>query len=185
MTAFGHDVRCSAASVAASIFCVFSLAGCGSDFGSALQPNSVTSYEASSAFSPTGHHVADLGDGRYRITGTGSAATPKTRVEKIAMARAAEFGVENKHKYFQAAVPQFSIRCGKRDYIEKGQKKTLPARGYSVVQIDVAYANAAGDPSYRSVKDAAESLKTELQTEVVADDAKQAAMAEVAAQCGT
>lgn len=169
----------------AAALIVCAIAGCGTDLGSALQPNSVTAYGAASAFSPTGHHVADLGGGRYRITATGSAATPKARVEKIAMARAAEFGTENGGRYFQAAAPQFSIRCGKRDYIEKGEKKKLPARGYTVVQVDVAYSNAPADPSYRAAKDVSDALKAELQAEAVAEDAKQAALAEVTAQCGT
>ncbi|MBR2534890.1 MAG: hypothetical protein IKE66_02340 [Hyphomicrobium sp.] len=159
-------------------------AGCGSDLGGGLQPNTVTAYEAASAFSSTGHHVADLGGGRYRVTATGSAATPKARVEKIAMARAAEFGVENNGKYFQPAAPQFSIRCGKREYLEKGEKKTLPVRGYTVVQVDVAYSNTQTDPSYRAAKDVSETLKAELQGEQVADEARQAATAEVTAQCG-
>lgn len=170
--------------VTAAAFLALAVAACGSDLGGGLQPNSVTAYEAASAFSPTGHHVADLGGGRFRVTATGSAATPKSRVEKIAMARAAEFGIENGGKYFQAAAPQFSIRCGKRDYVEKGEKKVLPARGYTVVQLDVAYSNAPPDPSYRAAKDVSDALKAELQAEAVAEEAKQAALAEVTAQCG-
>jgi len=150
-----------------------------------MQSSSITGYEASSAFSPTGHHVAELGDGRYRVTATGSAWTPKSRVEKIALARAAEFGIEQKSKFFQTSPPQTSIRCGKREYIEKGEKKRLPARGYSVVEVDVVYANQPTDPSYRPVKEVSAALQAELLAEAVADDAKQAAAAEVAAQCGT
>ncbi len=90
-----------------------------------------------------------MSDGRVRVTATGSAATPKARVEKIAMARAAEYGIERNASYFQTSAPQFSIRCGKREYLEKGEKKKLPARGYSVVEIDVAYATTPADASYR------------------------------------
>lgn len=158
--------------------------GCGSDLGGGLQGNAVTPYTASNSFSPTGHHVADLGGGRYRVTATGSASTPKERVEKIALARAAEFGIEQKSKFFQATAPQTSIRCGKRDYIEKGEKKKLPARGYMVTEIDVVYANAATDPSYRPVKETSETLQAELLAEQVADDVKQATSAQVTAQCG-
>lgn len=158
---------------------------CGTDLGGALQVNSVTGYEAANALSPTGHHVADLGQGRYRITATGSPATPKARVEKIALARAAEFGLEQKQKFFQAAPAQHAIRCGKRDYLEKGVKKQLPARGYSVVEIDVVYASTAADPSFRPVKEATETLLTELQAEVVDEAAKVEPAREIAAQCGT
>lgn len=118
------------------------------------------------------------------MTATGSAATPKARVEKIALARAAEYGIENNSKYFQTSAPQFSIRCGKRDYVERGQKKTLPARGYSVVEIDVAYAATPADASYRPARETGAALRAELQSETVAAADKQAAFAEVAAQCG-
>lgn len=161
------------------------LAGCGTDLAGGLQTQSITSYEAANALSPTGYQVTELGDGRFRVTATGSAATPQARVEKIAMARAAEYGIERNSKYFQTSVPQFTIRCGKRDYVEKGQKKTLPARGYSVVEIDVAYAAAPADASYRPAREVSSALKAELQSEAVADADKQAAFAQVAAQCGT
>ena len=172
-----------AASACAVIMALLA-AGCGSDLGGSLQGDSITAYEASSAFSPTGHHVAALGDGRYRITATGSAATPKSRVEKIAMARAAEFGIEQKHKFFQAAPAQFSIRCGKREYLEKGEKRHLPARGYAVVELDVVYANDAPDVNFRPVKDVSSALQTELQTETIAPEAMAEAAREVNAQCG-
>ena len=128
--------------------------------------------------------MAALGDGRYRITATGSAATPKSWVEKIAMARAAEFGIEQKHKFFQAAPAQFSIRCGKREYLEKGEKRHLPARGYAVVELDVVYANDAPDVNFRPVKDVSSALQTELQTETIAPEAMAEAAREVNAQCG-
>ena len=173
--------RLSAALVAGS---AMALAGCGADLGQSLQVNAVTGYEASSAFSPTGHSVAALADGRYRITATGSSSTPKSRVEKIAIARAAEFGAEQKKKFFQTSVPQTSIRCRRRDYIERGEKKMLPIAGYSVVELDVTYADIGGDPSFRPVKDTVEALKAELASEVVADDARNQAAADVRAQCG-
>lgn len=179
-----HSAGRSAVGIVACGLLVCATAGCGSDLGAGLQPNAVTPYTASNALSPTGHHVTDLGDGRYRITATGSAATPKARVEKIALARAAEFGVERSSKFFQTAAPQFSIRCGKREYLEKGEKRKLPARGFAVVEVDVAYANTAADPSYRATKEVSAALQAELLAESVADDAKQSALAEVTAQCG-
>ena len=161
-----------------------SLAACGSDLGGALQAGSITKYEPSSAFAPTGHHVATLPDGRYRITATGSSITPKARVEKIAMARAAEFGVEGKHKFFQASAPQVSIRCGDRTYVQKGETRQMPARGYPVVEIDVAYANTPTDATFRSTKVTSSELQADLQSEVVAQDASMAIASEVKAQCG-
>jgi hypothetical protein len=169
---------------ACTIMLALSCVGCGSDLGGGFQVDTVTAYEAASAFSPTGHHVEELADGRYRITATGSAATPKSRVEKIAIARAAEFGIESNQKFFQTSVPQISIRCGKREYLEKGEKRRLPARGYSVVEVDVVYANTATDPSFRPVRDASRALQTELQTEVITPEAKTEAARNVNAQCG-
>lgn len=180
----GRSAARSAVGIVAGGLLAFATAGCGSDLGAGLQPTAVTPYAASNALSPTGHHVTDLGDGRYRITATGSAATPKARVEKIALARAAEFGVERSSKFFQAATPQFSIRCGKREYLEKGEKRKLPARGFAVVEVDVTYANSAADPSYRATKDVSEALQAEIQAESVAEEARQSALAEVTAQCG-
>lgn len=178
-----HGLRGVAAATAAAVF-ASCLAGCGADLAGGLQTQSITSYEAANALSPTGYQVTDLGDGRIRVTATGSAATPKARVEKIAVARAAEYGIERNSKYFQTSAPQFSIRCGKRDYVERGQKKTLPARGYSVVEIDVVYAATPADASYRPARETGAALRAELQSETVADADKQAAFAEVAAQCG-
>ncbi len=177
----GYSARVTAFVCAAA---VLGFAGCGTGLDTTFQANTVTGYEAASAFSPTGHSVAALPDGRFRITATGSPATPKSRVEKIALARAAEFGGEQHKKFFQTSAPQISIRCGKREYLEKGEKKKLRATGYSVVEIDVVYADSAADPSFRPVRQAVDTLKAELQAEVVADDARNQAASEVSAQCG-
>ena len=160
------------------------LAGCGTGLDTALQVNSVTGFEASSIFSPAGHSIAELPGGRFRITAMGSPSTPRARVEKIAVARAADFGLEQKKKFFQTSAPQSSIRCGKRDYIEKGEKKKLPAKGYTVVEVDVAYADTATDPGFRLVHETADTLKAELLAEVVPDDVRAQTANEVRAQCG-
>lgn len=173
-------IRASAAAGA-----ILLAAGCGTDLGGAIGGNSITAYQAASAFSPTGHHVAALADGRIRVTATGSPSTPKARVEKIALARAAEYGAEQGHKFFQATAPQVAIRCAKRDYLEKGEKKQLPVRGHPVAEIDVVYASAATGPDFRPSKGTADALKAELAAENADDSARAAAAAEVAAQCGS
>ena len=160
------------------------LTGCGADLAATMQGSSVTDYQAASMFSPTGHSVAALADGRFRVTATGSPTTPVARVEKIAAARAAEFGSEQHKKFFQTSTPQASIRCGKREYLEKGEKKKLPMTGYSVVEIDVTYADVASDASFRPVNATAGALKAELQADVVAEEARNQSAAAVRAQCG-
>lgn len=160
------------------------LAACSGDL-SGLQAKPVTGYIAANALAPTGHSVSTLPDGRYRVTATGSPYTPANRLEKIAMARAAEYGMEQKMKFFQASAPQAAVRCGKTEYIERGTKKKLPATGYRVVEIDVAYANNQSDPSFQPAKQTADTLKAELVSEVVPEETKDAIAAEVKAQCGT
>lgn len=168
---------------ASAIAAVASLvAACGADL---INPGGapITGYEASNVFAPTGHSVSQLADGRVRVTATGSAATSKARVEKIALARAAEYGAESGHKYFRTEPPQHSIKCGKRQRVERGETIKLPARGYSIVDLDVTYANDLTDQTFKPTKDTAEALKAEIAAEpAVADDA---AKATVDAQCGT
>lgn len=159
-------------------------AGCGGGAGG-LETKSVTGYEPSNMITKTGYHVESLGGDRYRVVATGSQYTPQARLEKIALARAAEYGVEQRKKYFQATAPQASIQCGQRDYIERGKRKTMAATGYRAVAIDVTYTQNGDDPAVRSARDAMKNLKAELQSEVVAEDAKDAIAADIKAQCGT
>lgn len=158
------------------------VAACGADLIGAGNA-SVTGYEAASLFGPTGHTVSQLPDGRIRVTATGSAATSKARVEKIALARAAEYGAESGHKFFRAELPQHSIKCGKRERIERGEKIKIAPRGYSVVDLDVIYANDLADVTFKPTKDTADSLKAEILSEPAVPDEQ--AKAAVDAQCGT
>ncbi|MGQ0457574.1 MAG: hypothetical protein ACT4OU_10985 [Hyphomicrobium sp.] len=160
------------------------LAACGADLAGNLTGAPITGYEASNVISPTGHSVAAYGDGRFRITATGSSTTPKARVEKIALARAAEYGVESGHKFFKTDAPRHSILCGKKQTSERGQTVNLPARGYAVVQVDVSYAKDAADPTYRATKETAEILKAEIAAEQPAPEAQAEIKAAVGAQCG-
>ena len=164
---------------------VFSLAGCGADLASgALHSSSVTGYKDSSLFDPAGHKIAVLPDGRFRVTAAGSAETPKARVEKIAMARAAEYGAELHRSGFQTTQPVHSIRCDKRSYSEKGVRVEKPKVGYNVVEIDVTYSNSSSDPAFKPCKTTAKTLKAELQSEAVPPEVLSQTAAEVAAQCG-
>jgi hypothetical protein len=172
-----------------AILAASSIAACSGDgaglTGASLTSASITNYEPSSLFSPAGHSVAALPDGRFRITAAGSATTPTARVEKIAMARAAEYGVESGHKFFRTEAPQFSIICGKRERVDRGQMTKIPPRGYGVVVLDVTYAKDPVDPSFRPTKATAEALKAEIAGEVPAPEAQSEIKSRVDAQCGT
>jgi hypothetical protein len=164
---------------------VLTLTGCGADLSSVpLQANAVTGYQASSMFDPAGHSLSALPDGRFRVTATGSAGTPKERVEKIAVARAAELGAEMHKKWVQTSAPQHTIRCAKRDYSERGTRVYRPKVGYAVVEVDATFADTAVDPSYKEVRGLADTLKAELQSEVVPPEVQAQAAAEVRSQCG-
>lgn len=163
------------------------LAACAGDGGSSLSltPSAptVTPYTTSSVFAPAGHAVSGLGDGRVRVTATGSSATSAARVEKMAMARAAEYGAEQNHKFFKATAPQMSISCGKSHALSKGEKRKLKPRGYLVATIDVTYARNAEDGEFRPTRATADQLKAEL----AADPELTAAAVinpEIASQCG-
>lgn len=151
----------------------------GQQFGSG-----VTGYVASNAFSPPGYSLAALPDGRFRVTATGNASTPASRVEKIALARAADYGQEQHKKFFSATAPQSTVRCGKRDAAIKGEKVKLPATGYTVSEIDVTYSDAANDPSFKAVRETAEALKAELLAEQVPADLQGQTFADIKARCG-
>ena len=160
-----------------------SLAGCGATVGNIANSGDITGYQAASYFSPVGYSVAQTSDGHFRITTVATVATPKDRVEKIAIARAAEYGQEAQKKFFQAGPARISIRCGRTNRIEKGQKIAVAPHDYAVAEVDVVYAGTAVDPSYRVTKDTADALKAELQSQVVAGEAQTGFAAEALAQC--
>ena len=159
------------------------LASCGANLANVASSSDITGYEAASYFSPVGYSVSQTPDGHFRITTVATVITPKDRVEKIALARAAEYGHESQKKFYQAQPARMSIRCGKAEKIEKGQKIAVTPHDYAVAEVDVIYADSAVDPSYRATKDTADALKTELQSQVVASDAQSGFGSEASAQC--
>ena len=174
----------STASCATALaFAAFGLAGCGANLANVASGGDITGYEAANYFSPVGYSVTQTSDGHFRITTVATVATPKDRVEKIAQARAAEYGNEASKKFYQAQPARLSIRCGKTEKIEKGQKIAVAPHDYAVAEVDVIYADTAVDPSYRATKDTAETLKAELQSQVVAGDAQSGFGPEALAQC--
>lgn len=166
------------------VLAALGVVGCASDLNSTIQLNSVSGYQTASAFSPIGHSMSALDDNRYRVTVVGSDSTPNERLEKIAHARAAEWGAEEKKKFFQAAPANFTVRCGKGSYVRKGETVTAKKVDYRVAEVDVVYATSAVDPSYRPSKDTSAILQGQLQTDVVPPDVQASLAQEVKAQCG-
>ena len=104
----------------------------------------VAEFTAASVFSPAGYTQTKIDDTHYQVQASGTEATPKERVEKIARARAAEIGVYEKMKFFKVTSVQHSITCNRR---QEGYKTTsTPASARPSVVIDVVYAKDTTDP---------------------------------------
>ena len=74
----------------------------------------VADFTAASVFSPVGYNQTKIDDTHYQVQASGTEATPKDRVEKIARARAAQIGVDEKLKFFKVTSVQHSITCNRR-----------------------------------------------------------------------
>lgn len=163
---------------------MLALAGCGgANLGELAGGAGVVGYKEASAFSPTGYSVSSGADGRVRITATGTPSTPAARLEKIALARAAEYGAGQNQKMFKADAPRRSFRCGPSQLSNKGQISKIRPSDYRVVQIDVAYSSDTADPGARPTKQTAETLKAELSAEAVPTDVQAASSQEIASNC--
>jgi hypothetical protein len=142
----------------------------------------VASYGQSNALSPAGYWENKIDDTHYQVTATGTDATPKDRVEKIARARAAQIAVENKMKYYKVASVQHGLSCKKGHDFYKGGSTQASAR--PTVLVDVVYAKDTADPTFVSAAESYETLSGDLANEVVPADAKVAAEQETRAACG-
>ena len=148
--------------------------------GTDLTP--VASFGAANMLSPSGYTEAKVSDTEYQVKATGTEATPKARIEKIARARAAQIGVEQKMKYYKVANVQYGVLCGKKHDFYKGGSTEVSNR--QTVQLDVVYAKEPLDPTYVSAKESFEALNGELAAEVVPADSKSTATQEARAACG-
>lgn len=162
--------------------CICTAALCGCSGGLAGLSDPVAAYGASNILSPTGYSQTKLDDMHFKVTATGTEATPKERVEKIARARAAQIGVDQKLKYFKVAGVQHGVSCSKR---QEGYKSSdVPATSRPTVVLDVVYANEPTDPTFASTEEAYQTLSAELANEVVGPDAKAVAIQETRTSCG-
>jgi hypothetical protein len=159
------------------------LGACGANMNELAKSSTVANYQPASIFSPTGYSISNGADGSLHVTAAGPPGTPADRLEKIALARAAEYGNERHMKTFKATPAVVSITCGKTKVSIKGQQSDLKPMDYRVVAIDVTYANDAPDAQARSSRETADALKAELASEIVPADVQSAASQEVAQQC--
>ncbi len=142
----------------------------------------IASYGAASMFSPSGYSQTKIDDTHFQVTAAGTEATPKERVEKIARARAAQIGVDQKLKYYKVTNVRHGLRCDRR---QDGYKSSAtPAASRPTVVLDVVYARDATDPTFVSSADTFQTLSAELAGEVVTPEAKAAAVQETRAGCG-
>jgi hypothetical protein len=159
--------------------------GCGATMGdlTTASTGGIAGYQEASMFSPTGYSLSNGPNGAIHVTAAGPPGTPPERLEKIALARAAEYGHEQHLKSFTASPSQTSFKCGKTKYYVKGERTDVHPSDYRVVELDVTYGTDAMAPQARSTRDTAEALKAELASETVAPDIQSAAAQEVAQQC--
>jgi hypothetical protein len=148
--------------------------------GTDLTP--VASLSAANMMSPSGYSETKVSDNQYQVQATGTEATPKARIEKIARARAAQIGVEQKMGFYKVSSVEFGVACSKGHEFYKGGQ-TRPGNRQTV-KLDVVYSKEPVDPSYVSTKESYEALNGELSNEVIPPDAKTAAEQEARAGCG-
>lgn len=156
--------------------CIVLLGACA---GVDMKP--VASLSAANALAPSGYSETKVSDSEYQVRATGTEATPKARIEKIARARAAQIGMEQKLKYYKVASVEFGIVCSKKHEFYKGG--TTSAGSRQTALINVVYAKEPTDPSFVSAKESFETLNNELDNEVIPAEDKAAAEQEAHAGC--
>ena len=166
------------ASAAAALLC-----GCSANLAD-VSASSVAVYQPASLFSPNGYSVSANADGSLHVTAAGPPGTPVARLEKIALARAAEYGDERHAKTFKATAAQTGITCGKTKIANKGGQMAIKPLDYRVVAVDVTYEPVGQGAEIRQTRQTATALKAELQSETVSSEEQTAAAQEVAQHCG-
>lgn len=169
--------KCKLSNLLMAIPCAALMGGCA---GADLKP--VASFGASNVLSPSGYTQKKISDTEYQVGATGTEATPKARIEKIAIARAAQIGVEEKLKYYKVTNVQYGVACEKKTEFYKGGS-TAPGSRQTVV-VDVVYAKEPLDSGYVSAKESFENLNGELDNEIVPAEQKAAAEQEARTACG-
>jgi hypothetical protein len=153
-------------------------AGCA---GTDLATGSIAPYEAANSFYPYGYRDTVVAENQHQVTASGSAAASKSRLEKIALRRAAEIGVDKRKKFLKVGTASFGVSCTKKqEMTHKG--RTAPPGARSTVVVDVFFADTQVDETYKDTKTAlAESMAALESDNTTADPTDVEA---IKAQCG-
>lgn len=147
-----------------------------------VAPAGVTGYTAASLLSPVGYTAKDVDATHIVVTARGTPETPRARLEKIATARAAELGRDNKLAAFKVDAVEPGIDCGKKVDGYKGTGST--GSNLSRVVVRASYAPTAADASWLPTRETFERLTAELGSDVIAAEDSAASARDVAAACG-
>lgn len=176
---------CRFSAVAGFAIALSALAACSgpSALSGALSGAAVAAYTRSNSIVVAGYSEKAIDPTHYEVRATGTDSTPKARVEHIALARAAEIGIEGKMRYFKIENIRHGVQCGKKQ--ESYKAKPLPAFHYPTVTLDVAYANGAAPPdaSWLVAADSFAATTAELNGQSFAAEDTAATAAAVKAAC--
>lgn len=144
----------------------------------------VTSFQEANVVAPQGYQFSGGGGETLRVTATGSASTPNERLANIALAAAAERGVQQFKQTFRASEPAFTVKCGKSTVVERGVTRTITPSDYRVAVIDVTFGTSSTDTADRPTKETAAALVAQLQAEIIPPETQAALVAQLAQACG-
>lgn len=149
--------------------------------GADLSTGSIAPYEAANGFYPYGYQDTVINADQHKISASGSSTASKTRLEKIALTRAAEIGVEQRKAYFKVSNLTHSVKCTKKQNASAKFSETR-ASSRPVVTIDVVYADTPVDPEFRDSKSSLAEYKAALEADTAPADPAQSS--ELSAKCG-
>ena len=183
-------MRADCVTAIVSALITVALAGCSSSPASLTGPPGetgvafadVTSYGPSNAIITTGFSERDLRPDHVEVRVKGSSVTPRERLEKLAMARAAELGIEQKRKYFRPGSPVHSVICIPAR-AKTGKGGDVAADRAPLLLMEVVYAKVPGEGFIPS-KETFERLTTEMSQETFSPESKAATAQAVVAKCG-
>lgn len=160
------------------------LSGCATGPTGISPFTSVAAYQRSNAFSPTGFSESIIDETHFQVTAGGTETTSSERVEKIALARAAEIGVERRFGYFKVLSVTHGATCSKKRELSRGT--VVPATRAPTVVLDVIYAKRPppGDDGFKASKETFSGVSADLAGEVQTPESAAAALAALQAKCG-
>jgi len=141
-------------------------AGCSGGGGFPGLTTGALPYQHSSIMSKKGYSEDQTGPNTFRISVHGPLNTPRERLEKIAVTRAAEIGKTGNLGHFKVDSVQQSVHCKK--YRDGGQKTPSggPAQekidAYIVLTADVTYTKQPPDTSFIDSRTAFDQYRAEL-----------------------